>query len=209
MGSMEKLSSNLENRIVRYDEAVDPEQLTAHPLNFRRHPVAQRKALRASIEGHGWVAPVIATVDGTVIDGHARVEEALSGGVTVPVVFVDMDDDEAGSMILRLDPIAAMASHDSDVLGELLAREEWAVGELALSETLNGLLGADENRPVGEDEMDEWDDADYGSGDAPTFKSIILTYDAEVYDRMMVALNSIEGGTNSDKVQRIVLCGLG
>jgi hypothetical protein len=106
MVGMEQLSPNLENRIVRYDEAVDPEQLTAHPLNFRRHPVAQRKALRASIEGHGWVAPVIATVDGTVIDGHARVEEALSGGVTVPVVFVDMDDDEAGSMILRLDPIA-------------------------------------------------------------------------------------------------------
>lgn len=140
MGSMETLSSNLENRIVRYDEAVDPEQLTAHPLNFRRHPVAQRKALRASIEGHGWVAPVIATVDGTVIDGHARVEEALSGGVTVPVVFVDMDDDEAGSMILRLDPIAAMASHDSDVLGELLAREEWVADESALSETLGAVL---------------------------------------------------------------------
>ena len=132
MAGMEKLSSNLENRIVRYDEAVDPEQLTAHPLNFRRHPIVQRKALRASIEGHGWVAPVIATVDGTVIDGHARVEEALSGGVTVPVVFVDMDDNEAGSMILRLDPIAAMASHDSDVLGELLALEEWVPDEMAL-----------------------------------------------------------------------------
>lgn len=140
MAGMEKLSSNLENRIVRYDEAVDPEQLTAHPLNFRRHPIVQRKALRASIEGHGWVAPVIATVDGTVIDGHARVEEALSGGVTVPVVFVDMDDDEAGSMILRMDPIAAMASHDSDVLGELLAREEWVPDELALSDRLSELI---------------------------------------------------------------------
>jgi site-specific DNA-methyltransferase (adenine-specific) len=155
MVDMEKLSSNLENRIVRYDEAVEPDQLTAHPLNFRRHPVAQRKALRASIEGHGWVAPVIATVDGTVIDGHARVEEALSGGVTVPVVFVDMDDDEAGSMILRLDPIAAMASHDSDVLGELLAREEWVPDESALSETLNGLLGSGEAAGGGEPEDGE------------------------------------------------------
>jgi DNA modification methylase len=147
MVGMEQLSPNLENRIVRYDEAVDPEQLTAHPLNFRRHPVAQRKALRASIEGHGWVAPVIATVDGTVIDGHARVEEALSGGVTVPVVFVDMDDDEAGSMILRLDPIAAMASHDSDVLGELLAREEWAQDEQSLADTLNSKAGTSGANP--------------------------------------------------------------
>ena len=143
MAGMEKLSSNLENRIVRYDEAVDPEQLTAHPLNFRRHPIVQRKALRASIEGHGWVAPVIATVDGIVIDGHARVEEALSGGVTVPVVFVDLDEGEAGSMILRLDPIAAMAVTDTDVLSMLLADEEWLPEEQVLADVLGGMVQDD------------------------------------------------------------------
>ncbi len=147
---MEKLSSNLENRIVRYDEAVDPEQLTAHPLNFRRHPIVQRKALRASIEGHGWVAPVIATVDGTVIDGHARVEEALSSGVTVPVVYVDMDEDEAGSMILRLDPIAAMATHDSDVLSELLSDEEWTDQEDTLRDVLDELAATPTDIGIGD-----------------------------------------------------------
>ena len=70
---MERLPSDIENRIDRYEPAVDPEQLTAHPLNFRRHPTAQRKALRASIERLGWVTAVVATLDGTVIDGHARV----------------------------------------------------------------------------------------------------------------------------------------
>ena len=150
MAGMEKLSSNLENRIVRYDEAVDPEQLTAHPLNFRRHPIVQRKALRASIEGHGWVAPVIATVDGTVIDGHARVEEALSSGVTVPVVYVDMDEDEAGSMILRLDPIAAMATHDSDVLSELLSDEEWTDQEDTLRDVLDELAATPTDIGIGD-----------------------------------------------------------
>lgn len=145
---MKRLPAQLANRIDRYESECDPEQLTAHPRNFRRHPNKQRDALRASIAGHGWVAPVIATMDGTVVDGHARVEEALSAGVNVPVLFVDMDEDEAGDMILRLDPIAAMAGYDADVLSDLLADQEWVDGEQGLEALLAGMV---EELPDGDD----------------------------------------------------------
>jgi len=137
---MKRLPDELANRIDRLELECDPDQLTAHPRNFRRHPNKQRDALRASITKHGWVAPALATMNGTVIDGHARVEEALSAGVTVPVLFVDMDEDEAGDMILRLDPISAMAGYDSDVLADLLADQVWEDGEQGLEALLAGMV---------------------------------------------------------------------
>lgn len=145
----EHLSDNIKDRIIGL-ERVDPASLTAHPQNFRRHPTAQRRALRASIERFGWSAAVLVTRDGTVVDGHARVEEALSAGLaTVPVLRLDMTEKEAGALILRLDPIAALAEHDTDILSELLAEEEWTEDEEHLADTLGVVLSKSLNQGDG------------------------------------------------------------
>src|ERR1035437_5639214 len=104
-------------------EHVAPDQLLAHPLNWRIHSGPQRDALRGSLSEVGWVQNVIVSKrTGHVVDGHARVEEALSRHEpTVPVLYVDLSPEEEALVLATLDPIGAMATADTAKLEELLA----------------------------------------------------------------------------------------
>jgi len=104
-------------------EDVAPDQLLAHPSNWRTHPARQRDALRGSLDTVGWVQNVIVSrTTGHVVDGHARVEEAISRGEpTVPVVYVDLTEQEEALVLATLDPIGAMAEQSTERLAELLA----------------------------------------------------------------------------------------
>jgi DNA modification methylase len=110
------------NRIVGQGEEP-PEQLLANPLNWRTHPKAQRAALVGSLDSVGWVQHVVKNQrTGHVVDGHARIEEAISrGAATVPVLYVDLDPEEEALVLATLDPIGAMATRDDAKLAELLA----------------------------------------------------------------------------------------
>lgn len=123
------------NRIIGHgDEA--PSALVANPLNFRSHPAYQQKALTAVLDTVGFVQDVIVNKrSGHLIDGHLRVELALSRGeTTVPVVFVDLDEQEEKLMLATLDPLAGMAVNDQEMLTRLTS-------ELAFEdETLRRLL---------------------------------------------------------------------
>lgn len=109
------------SRIVGMED-VAPDQLLANPYNARRHPAAQREALRAALTAVGWVAPVIANRrTGNLIDGHARVEEALTRGeATVPVAYVDLTEDEERIALATLDRIGELAVYDEAALSALL-----------------------------------------------------------------------------------------
>src|SRR5665811_2389874 len=110
------------SRIVGMED-VAPDQLLAHPLNWREHPGPQRDALRGSLSEVGWVQNVVVSKrTGHVVDGHARVEEALSKGEpTVPVLYVDLSPEEEALVLATLDPIGAMATRDDARLQELLS----------------------------------------------------------------------------------------
>jgi DNA modification methylase len=114
----------------------DPAGLLANPANWRTHPPAQRAALRGSLDTVGWVAQVLVNrVTGHVVDGHARIEEAISRGEpTVPVLYVELTDDEERLVLATLDPIGAMAEASSERLAELLA--EVTVDDAALRRLL-------------------------------------------------------------------------
>lgn len=101
----------------------DPAQLLANPLNWRTHPGPQRDALRGSLSEIGWVQQVLVnTTTGHMVDGHARVEEALSRGeASVPVLYLELSDAEERVVLASLDPIGAMAIPDNAKLAELLA----------------------------------------------------------------------------------------
>lgn len=123
-----------QNRIVGFEPAIEPDQLLANPLNARRHPGDQRDAIRASLDTLGWVDVVkVNTRTGRMLDGHMRTEEALSAGVTVPVLFLDLTEDEERRMLATLDPIAGMATYDADVLADL-------IDGLEFEDALQGLL---------------------------------------------------------------------
>lgn len=113
-------ANRLQGKIV----LVPPDQLLANPLNARRHDGAQREAIRGSFSALGWIAPVLVNVTtGHVIDGHARIEEALTDGApAVPVAYVELTEEQEALALATYDPIGALARTDADVWGKLLER---------------------------------------------------------------------------------------
>lgn len=109
-------------RITRFDPSVEPFALTPNPLNARRHPQRQRTALRAALDQLGWISTVVVNeTTGHVLDGHARIEEAIAVGQTVPVLFVELDADEERVALATFDAITGLAVYDRDVFEELLS----------------------------------------------------------------------------------------
>jgi hypothetical protein len=110
------------NRIVGHGDEP-PEQLLANPANWRLHPKEQQQALAGALSEVGWVAQVLVNrTTGHVVDGHLRVELAISRGEpSVPVAYVELSEDEERLVLASLDPLAAMATAEHDALEALLA----------------------------------------------------------------------------------------
>ena len=130
---------------------VPASELRANPKNWRRHPPSQEAALRGVLEDIGFADAVIAreTDDGLeLIDGHLRQE--VMGDQVVPVLIVDVTEEEADKMLLTLDPLAMMANADQDQFLALLQNAEFE------SQAIFDMLGAlVEMPPMLGDELDE------------------------------------------------------
>jgi len=141
---------------------VPASELRANPKNWRRHPPAQEAALRGVLEDIGFADAVIAreTDDGLeLIDGHLRQE--VMGDQVIPVLIVDVTEEEADKMLLTHDPLAMMAHADQDQLQHLLQStqfEDRAVNDM-LEALANGDRMPDLSEPV-EDPGPQIDRAD-------------------------------------------------
>ena len=101
---------------------VKASELLPHPRNWRQHPGAQRAALQGVLGEIGFADAVIVreTPEGLqLIDGHLR--QDLMGEQQIPVLVVDLNDEEADKMLVTLDPLAGMADTDEATLQSLLA----------------------------------------------------------------------------------------
>jgi len=112
------------------------DQLLANPLNWRIHPRHQQQALEAVLNDIGWVQQIIVNQrTGHVIDGHLRIALALRRNEpAVPVLYVDLTENEERVIIATLDPIAALAVADKDQFAALVSQIE------ATSDEVDGLL---------------------------------------------------------------------
>jgi DNA modification methylase len=130
-GTDQQSASPWERRIVDH-AVVAPSTLLAHPQNWRRHPEAQRRAMRAVLDDVGWVQSVIVNREtGHILDGHLRVEEAVARGeALVPVGYVELTAEQERRVLALFDPIGALASPDPAALADLLASFEVTDGEL-------------------------------------------------------------------------------
>lgn len=119
------MKKSIRNRIVDHIQ-VRAGDLLPHPLNFRRHPDGQRAALSASLEEVGFARSLLGyrLPDGKIqlIDGHLRRD--LDPDLLVTVEVLDVTDVEARKLLLTIDPIAALAEADKEVLAQLTAVTE-------------------------------------------------------------------------------------
>jgi hypothetical protein len=187
------------NRITRHGAAA-PAELLAHPLNARRHPKAQADAVAGLLSEVGWVADVIVNErSGRIVDGHLRVHLAIERAEpTVPVVYVDLDDDEERLVLATLDPLAAMAATDADALASLLASV--ATSDAALQAALDR-LGQDAGVLAPDDPLAEWQGMpEFEQEDQTAYRSLHVHFadEAAVHDFMERI-----GQTFSDKARYI------
>ena len=112
----------IRDRIIEF-RRVPVAQLRPNPRNWRVHPPAQQDALRGVLAEIGYADALLARElpDGSLmlVDGHLRAE--TTPDAVVPVLVLDVDEQEADKILLTHDPLAAMATASHERLQELLA----------------------------------------------------------------------------------------
>ncbi len=123
---------NIRDRIKEL-RRVPADQLQPNPKNWRKHPESQANALRGVLAEVGIASAVLAreTAEGglMLIDGHLRTETLHNA--EIPVLVLDVTEEEADKILATFDPLGAMAESDADALRALLEEVETGSQELA------------------------------------------------------------------------------
>ena len=111
---------HVRDRIVEL-RRVPANELRPNPKNWRTHPKAQQEALRGILAEVGYADALLAreTDEGLqIIDGHLRAE--VTPNQEVPVLVLDVTEEEADKLLATIDPLAALAGKDESLLRDLL-----------------------------------------------------------------------------------------
>jgi hypothetical protein len=110
------MSEAIRNRI-KCHRRVRAGDLVPHEFNFRTHPEIQRAALEALYRQVGFARSLLAyeLPDGRLklIDGHLRRE--IDPDMEVDVEVLDVSDEEARTLLLSIDPLAALAEEQEQL----------------------------------------------------------------------------------------------
>lgn len=134
-------------------EHVSPGVLEPFIGNPRKNEHAINPVLR-SIEQFGFINPIVVRkADNMIIAGHTRWKAALKAGMeTVPVIYVDMTEDDARRFNVADNKLGELAEWDIDLLADLL--KEWEekgldIGATGFSnEDISGILEMVEPTPA-------------------------------------------------------------
>ena len=110
----------IKNRIKELRQ-VKASELIPNAKNWRRHPKWQHDGMRAVLENIGYAGALIAYENEgqlVLIDGHLRQE--MTPDEEVPVLILDVNEQEADILLATYDPLTAMANEEGAVLHELL-----------------------------------------------------------------------------------------
>src|SRR3981081_1623529 len=111
---------NIRNRIKSH-RRIRAGDLVPHEFNFRIQPGHQRAALEALYHEVGFARSLLAyeLPDGRLklIDGHLR--RGIDPNMDVEVEILDVTAEEAHVLLLSIDPLAALAETQQQLLGRL------------------------------------------------------------------------------------------
>lgn len=100
---------------------VKASTLKTNSRNWRLHPEGQRSALMAVLEDIGIVGALVARKHGKsyeLLDGHLRAD--IAQDEMLPVLVVDLNDEEAAKMLMTFDPLTDLAIPDGELFRELM-----------------------------------------------------------------------------------------
>jgi hypothetical protein len=149
MGNLDSPPIRDRIRELRRVRAAD---LIPNPKNWRLHPKAQADALRGLLTELGYADALLVRelADGKllIIDGHLRAQ--TKADALVPVLVLDLTEEEADKLLSTLDPLGSMAERDTErfrALLETVRSDNSAVQELlrrTAGEPLWAILHPDE-----------------------------------------------------------------
>ncbi len=164
---------------------VQASQLRPNPRNWRTHPDRQRDALRGVLAEIGYADALLARelADGSLelVDGHLRAETTPEA--EVPVLVLDLSEQEAAKLLVLLDPLAGLAETDSDALASLLADVE--TDSEAVQRTLDDLAAQPE--PAFDDEPSD------NQPDVPVPEAYQVVVDCRDEDQQRVVYERLTG----------------
>ena len=101
-------------------EDVSVNELIVHPRNARRGNI---DAIVASIEANGWWGTLVAqkSTKHVLAGNHRLMAAQVMGMATVPVYWIDCDDEEATRILLADNRVADLADYDDQALLDLLS----------------------------------------------------------------------------------------
>ena len=117
------MTQQWQNRIVGHED-VDPMTLRGHTKNIRTHASAQRRLLEAALDDLGHVGKIVVSQrTRRVLNGHLRVELAIGRDAeTIPVTWIDVDEDEELVVLAFFDQIGEGAEIDPAKLKSTLSQ---------------------------------------------------------------------------------------
>jgi len=137
---------------------VPASELRPNPKNWRTHPKEQADALRGVLAEVGIADACIARElpDGSLmlVDGHLRTETL--GSEMVPVLVLDVNEEEADKILATLDPLTSMAGLDNSKLQSLLDGLEFENEAIQqMLDSLEPIVLPEEPKEIIEDEVPE------------------------------------------------------
>lgn len=198
-------TSELKDRVVGI-QRVRAKNILPNPLNFRIHPDKQKDILKGMLGEIGIADTLLVRKleDGRVvlINGHMR-QGMYPPEQKVPVVVVDLTEEEANTMLAAMDPLAGMAETDKKAQKKLIKNlkpgDEILTGFFAeLTPTKKGkdkelgldVQGSEEPTEEGE-EVPEVAPVEEATG-ASQVRMVQLFFNSEtqpVYNKMIEILN--------------------
>jgi hypothetical protein len=163
---------------------VRASELVPNPRNWRTHPSAQQDALRGVLAEVGYANALLAREmdDGRLqlIDGHLRAE--TTPDALVPVLVLDVDEQEALKILVTHDPLAALAGADFEKLNE-------ALGDCEISNPAVMAMLADLDEEVRQANESAGELAERGEVEIPESWQVVVECSSEeeqqeVYERM-------------------------
>src|SRR5207249_4640206 len=146
------MTAPIRNRIKSH-RRIRAGDLLPHELNFRLHPDQQRAALQALYAEVGFARSLLAyeLPDGRLklLDGHLRRD--LDPELEVDVEILDVNDEEARTLLLSIDPLAALAETQEQIHRRVRESTPTASPELeaAWQATVAGHWAAPSDPPSG------------------------------------------------------------